>query len=464
MVQVAPSGPTYLVVEGTYTGAPDYIEAKITQFSGGATVVDWNSLGPPNNGRFRGVLGFTPISPYLQIQVRFHNDPATSASSSAFGVGNIFLVTGQSLAERFVGKLSGGFLAKSGAVSIFVPSAAEANALGLGAFYGWNSAVGDGATTLANAIIGATGMGCGFIMLAKGGTPLVPEAASPPGTQYLLSMEGAAANYYGEAMLLKSLQVLSEASLSQRGPDFAGILHIHGEADASTVQSLTYFRGLSRYFSALRAMINRSPEQCPIWISTVGKSGATDLTAIREAMIQWCRHTPGAIVAGDRYDIPRDDTDGLYVHQSLVGAIRMAKRYGMDINHTLLPGTFTRPGVGPFITKAKRNGTTITLSLDLNGHAGIAAVNGAAPLTGFVVSASPTMSAPITLTNAVVSGSTIVLTAGSNFPAPSYVKFVPTAANATDAATDNNVYSTNAATGDTQGLPLQPTACAIIAA
>jgi hypothetical protein len=135
----------------------------------------------------------------------------------------------------------------------------------------------------------------------------------------------------------------------------------------------------------------------------------------------------------------------------------------MDVLHHMLPGTFTRPGAGPRVVTATRSGSTITLTVDLNGHAGIAAAHGGA-LTGFVVSASPTMSSPIALTNAVVSGGNIVLTAGSAFPSPSYVKFIPTASTGTDQTTDNNVYSTNAATSDTLGLPLQPTPCAIIAA
>lgn len=468
-IQRALSGPAFMKVAGTYTGSPVSIEARIEEVLTSTTVIDWfsvNANGTVGGGKFYFEPGFAPDSQYLRLKLRFSDDHSVALTSNTFGTGDNYLIVGQSLGEIFVGA-TGTSPSKAGAIHTYIPNAAESTALGLGGVEGWTVNVGDAAMTLANILIGSKNVGIGFTGLMKGGTPLTKEAAGNGAAhkQYLLSMEGDEANYYVEAMLLKSLEAIRTAcAAQQQGVDFAGIIGIMGEADAlAGVSTRIYFDALTRYYNILRGMTLRSPQQCPFYLSTVGKYSTGNMTPIREAMIQWARVTPGVVLIGDRYDLPRNDGDALYVHWSVPGAIRGAQRFGMSmLTHE---GFTTVKGEGPTVVSGKRNsGTSITLKVDLKTHSGIAAANGGSPLTGFVVSASPTMSSPITLSNVVVSSGTIVLTTGSTFPTPAYIKFIPTAANSTDAANDNNVYSTDNVTGDSLGSPLQPTPYAIIVA
>lgn len=457
------TGRVFMKIEGTYSGSFDYIEAKLIR-SGGAVVIDWfNPAAVAANGKFSFYAGFPAESGYLQWLVRFHNDTGTSATSNAFGTGDIYLVTGQSLAEIFVG--SGTSVSRSYALCISVPDTGEAAALGHASFAGWQIPDnGDGMTTLANILTAATGWGTAFIFLGKGGTPFSKDGAAAGAApyQYLLSMEGNPANAYTEAMMLMGLKHIRDMCVVNKyGVDFAGIIHLHGEADSQlSISRQAYVDSLDRYYRTLRALTGRPPTACPFYVGPVGKYSTVSMQTIREAQIQWANMTRGAVLAADRYDASRTSD---VVHWNVSGVIQGAKRLGMDITRYL--GYTSVRGSGPRVVSGKRIGATITLQVDLNTHSGIAAANGAAPLTGFVVSASSAMTSPLTISNAVVSGSTIVITLSADPGAGRhYVKFIPTNSllDGSDLTNDNNVYSTDTATGDSVGLPLQPTACAII--
>lgn len=477
-IQANRLGQCWMNVQGIYSGSPDYVEMQITTFdgsnvgpgktSGGTVIVPWQALagggsGTIGDGLFNGPVGFGGGGGQaLQITVRFHNEPSVCYASNAFGWGDIIVLTGQSLAEIFIGSKTSPPLAATCFQPVYVPNAAEAAGLSFGSFEGWSlPGLGNGATTLANALFAVTGRAVGFIFLGRGGTSMVQDDAGSAPLTYLTSMDGEIANAYTQAMMTKGLIGLRQAAAIAFGPpDFAMVLHIHGEADGSSeLDPKLYYDALTRYYAGLRGITRRSPKECPFYLPIVGKYGSSDMSGIREAMLQWAQATPGAVVCADRYDAyPLADE----VHWDSAHQVQGANRLAMDILTHM--GHSTVKGAGPRVVKATRSGTTITLTVDLNTHSGIAAQNGGSPLTGFLVSASRSMSSPISLTNAVVSGSTIVLTAASAFPAPSYVKFQPTAY--VEPSTDNNVYSTDLCVGDalSMGLPLQPTPCALIAA
>lgn len=458
IVQVHISGLVLLKFTGTYTGdASGGLEYRI-RIAAGAPVVDWAALAGFADGKFAGSAFFNPSANNLTLEVRFTAVPATKTGEQPFGVGDVYLVTGQSLPELWIDQVASS-PAKNCAMSVYVPNAAESSALGMGGTEGWsNSSIGDAAVTFANILTASRSRSVGYVFLAKGGTPLIRENASLSfPMQYLLSMEGDPANNYTEGMLHKALLSLRFIGSAQyQGPDFAGIIHIHGEAD--TANSNSYYRGLTQYYGALRNMTHRAPEQCPFFIGPVGKSGTDNKRLMRHAMIQWARQTRGAVLVADRYDSPRSDT----VHWTAAGAVTWSRRLGMDVLFN--DGAVAVKGNGPRLVTGRRVTTTITLPVNLNTHAGIAAVDGARPLTGFTASPNIDMSSPLTISNAVVSSGNIVLTLSADPGAdvPVYVEFQPTSATGTDATDDNNVYSTNLATGDAKGLPLQPTSAAII--
>lgn len=78
-----------ITVRGTYDGNPASIEAR---FNGSSWKVINNS---PSNGTFYGVLTEQSVG-QGNLEVRFSNNPAVTSSVRTIGIGDIFLVTGQS--------------------------------------------------------------------------------------------------------------------------------------------------------------------------------------------------------------------------------------------------------------------------------------------------------------------------------------------------------------------------------
>jgi len=80
-----------IAITGWYSGSPTSIEAR---FAGG----DWTEIdGSPSGGRFSGTLAGQ--SGQGTLEVRFANDTGKSTSVANVGIGDIFVVAGQSNAE-----------------------------------------------------------------------------------------------------------------------------------------------------------------------------------------------------------------------------------------------------------------------------------------------------------------------------------------------------------------------------
>lgn len=85
------TGRADIRVSGTYTGGPTAIEAR---FDGGP----WSTVDPsPSGGMFNGTL--SRQTGQGSLDVRFGNDTTVTASVSHVGIGDVFLVAGQSNAS-----------------------------------------------------------------------------------------------------------------------------------------------------------------------------------------------------------------------------------------------------------------------------------------------------------------------------------------------------------------------------
>ena len=85
------NGQADISMSGTYTGTPTAIEA---QFNGGG----WSTIdASPSGGSFSGA--FSSQSGQGTLKVHFTNDHAVTASVTSVGIGDVFLVAGQSSAS-----------------------------------------------------------------------------------------------------------------------------------------------------------------------------------------------------------------------------------------------------------------------------------------------------------------------------------------------------------------------------
>lgn len=81
-----------ILISGTYTGSPTAIQARWR--GSGWSTISYN----PSQGRFDGVLANRPEGQGL-LEVRFYNDKAVTASKEFVGIGDIFVIAGQSNAS-----------------------------------------------------------------------------------------------------------------------------------------------------------------------------------------------------------------------------------------------------------------------------------------------------------------------------------------------------------------------------
>lgn len=90
IVQRSTTGPlTDVTIQGGYAGTPSVIQARAG--SGPWVTIDTN----PKGGRFSGVLPSQPVGQGT-IEVRFANMPSVTDTSTMVGIGDVFVIAGQS--------------------------------------------------------------------------------------------------------------------------------------------------------------------------------------------------------------------------------------------------------------------------------------------------------------------------------------------------------------------------------
>lgn len=87
------SGLANIAITGTYVGTPSGIEAR---WNGGT----WTAMGTVSGGNFSGTLS-NQTQGQGTLEVRFTNDTGISASSAYVGIGDVFIVAGQSNASGY---------------------------------------------------------------------------------------------------------------------------------------------------------------------------------------------------------------------------------------------------------------------------------------------------------------------------------------------------------------------------
>lgn len=458
-------GQSYGLVRlsGSYVGMPAGIEVRVRQFGTSTEVATW-TLAANVSGAW-DIYIVVPCGAYwVQAEVRFSDNHAVSTlNGNSWTVGSIFMLGGQSNMTGLLSQSSSPPTADP-YTTLFIPDQATVNAAGqsgrtAGAWF--NPPVGDGAVSFLNRVRSQSGIPCGAVLIAPGGTSLMPESAGPSLGQFWLNATGSQANYPTEDVLgyaLSSMRAATGPWLGRQSHagggntlcDFDGVLWLQGEGDIPATTGARYRAGMTTLYGMIVAATLRAPSQLPFFVATIGKlgDGGPGVDYIRSAQMNWAAGTPGAVLGPSTYDIPVVDSG--HVHHDPAGYKRIAWRFADAVLNWL--GFETYSAAGPFIASAAwDSNVTVIVTIDLDGHAGLVADNSTSSLTGFEASTDGFVTLlPINSAH-LVSGQISIVLASAPTSAPS-IRYVVTAWN----TTDNLVRTSDVVPNDTLGYPLRP--------
>jgi len=254
-----------LLIEGTYTGTPTNIEARIVLDGTSTEVKTWTTIdSSPSANAFSGTITGVDQGGWYNVQVRFSNDTGTTDDgTSKWGVGMIVAVYGQSNAEFWFWTDWGTSLTKDDLVSWYNPQGW--NATGSGSTWGDNT-IANGAMAFGNAIVDSLSIP---VALVDAGVASAAIADLNTGTNF------------------NNLITLTDAV----GGSVEYVLWAQGETDGmnATAQA-TYHTALGTLLTNLRANITAVSGTLPMITSIPGRytDGTEDAgwNNVRAATIQ----------------------------------------------------------------------------------------------------------------------------------------------------------------------------------
>jgi len=422
---------------GSYTGtAPTTVEVKVVNQSGGATVVDWTSIGSLSvgGGVWSGTLS-VPQGGWYNFIARGKDGGGSilataSQSSNKWGVGILVAMLGQSN------------MANMRETSSTPPSPSD-----LTRQYttggGWAVVAGNGQIRFANLLQTAVSLPIGLVNFAVGGTGLHVDGGSgywidtAGGSPYALFLTGATAV----------------------GGDYEVVIWHQGETDALFATSKANYKAdLDTFYARLRTATGRSTTTLKFGCALLGNvsDGSTtdaNAEAIRQGQLEWIAATTGAFHAGSSVDMVRTDS----YHWTAPYYERMGRRYAQAILKQL--GSVSFGADGPRVSSASRTlgSADIRVNVSHNGGSSLTELDGTTDggsVTGFQVS-DDDFSTTLTISSTAFSGNRVVLTL-SAAPADEDTIKVRYQYGVNPSIT-NPVYDNTAPQSDTVGLPLQPT-------
>ena len=381
------TGP--ISISGAYTGSPPAIEAR---FDGGA----WTTIATlptPSAGIYAGVLAGQPAGQGT-LEVRHSDDGAVTASVAYIGIGDVFVVAGQSNAAGY-GSTLNDYSHATLKAAMFRQDNAWAE---LADPTDTESSTGSAWPLLATAIMAGTGYPVAFITTAQSGTGLLNGRWFPGGSNYD-----------------NCVNAISAAGVN----DILAFLWYQGEQDINEAQPG------SAYESAMIRMINdlrndtgfaRPLVQAQIGYKTTSGSTAAEIDPIRKAQSDlWV--TNGNILFGPiTYDIG-PHADGVHIGSGGADAdmALLAARWFDAIEYHFWAGTAgppTRASKASF--GATRAIITITFADSLTGGeaAGwsVSDSGGAVAISDIDVSAAVVT---LTLTDACAGTTTVAFASGN---------------------------------------------------
>lgn len=301
-----------IVISGTYTGdAPSAVEAR---WSGGA----WTNIAATiAGGNYAGALA-NQAAGQGTLEVRDAGNVGVTASKTYVGIGDVFVVAGQSNAagrgdnyqSYSHATLRAGLFRQDDAWrQLADPTDTERN---LGSVW----------PLLATYVMAATGLPVAFVTTAKGDTELVSGTWTKPGAEYSDSVQTVTLSHINAAR---------------------AILWHQGEGDANNKISLAAYAGafvqmLADLRADVPALANAPAVVAQIGYKSTGGVSASDLDNIRGAHVAlWDSGAalPGPVI----YEVDLDDDGGDGVHFKTDAELAtLAARWWRMISHAFFGG------------------------------------------------------------------------------------------------------------------------------
>lgn len=371
---IGTSGNSFATFTGSYSGiTPTLIEARVMRSA--VEVVGWGSV----DSFGAGVFDYTPSIPAndsYTIEVRTTVSAVLYSDTSAiFDVGPVLAVIGSSSAVRM---FSVG--------SATLDTISHVKLSDVWTEYDSTTETGSPWVELANYLSSKFGAPTGFYNYGAGGTQLTTDWAPPSGASYV--------NFIGD---------VEDGNVS-------AIIEVAGSNDTRNGITLV-LSDFTDLYTALRSDVR----DCPI--IHVGNQRFPGAGVDAQAVAAWIVEQALADDDVDNYQVWRIDTEisGDNVHNTVTGYEEVYLRAGSCFDDAFGSGTYNK---GPSITAAVLNTSTeIALTLD-DTDTDYTTITPTTGLAGFRVDGGS-----VSVTNAAVVGSEIILTLGSAASAGDLVEF-----------------------------------------
>ena len=315
-----------IIISGIYTGTPTAIEAS---FNGSPFMtIDANPAG----GRFSGIL-FNQNMGQGTLSVRFANNTETMNSINNVGIGDIFVIAGQSNASGR-GNTLNTYSHSSLKASLFgnddvwkeLKDATDRSSGQVDKISSDNTAGGSAWPLVATSILANHNVPVAFVPTAKGGSSILQWQ---PG-----------ANHADPATLYGSMF----RRINEVGGNVAGVIFYQGESDAKLGTSRNDYE--TRVIALVDAIASDFPGTRTI-IGQIGHSNFTGNDIVRAAQIAIVSANVNALLGPATYDINLADEGGDNLHfKSDADMSEYARRWYAAIDKEFYGGT---NGYGPIL-------------------------------------------------------------------------------------------------------------------
>jgi len=354
-----------LTVEGTYSGDPTEIQARVLEDGSDNEVTPWATVdNSPGGGTFSGLLYGIPEGGWYNLEVRIlHSSTAIDRGSSRFGVGALIVCAGQSHIDFWFDAAYGdGAPDALDSTRMYRHEQVLQNGV---SWTGWEPVTGMGARVFANRVSEALNIPVGLLDYGVKGASLWQEKSFAPAKGWWLPDSSArhpdSDNYSVLKEGLESIDRKVEAVLWVQG---------HTDAMGAGVTTQKYMTGLNELFGKMRT--DTCVPDLPVFISLVTRQAGppfsgndANIQAVRNAEEQYAGQDDNAYIGCTTIDLPlRNDR----IHHTSAGQKMQAERLAQSVLHLLLdtpPYDYHR---GPMIENYQIvDSTTIDLHLKHSG-------------------------------------------------------------------------------------------------
>ena len=363
-------------------GSPS-VEFRVTVDGVVSPGLDWQAPTGLTVGAsdWSGTIGEIPVGSDIIIQVRAAEYPEVVGSSGIFRVGEVFDLYGQSKASRMTSDIPTDPVVVANSDAIIKSSGS------------WTQNA-SAAQYLANKINDLLAVPVGVIVNALGGTAI--SLLKPGSAQW--------DNFVAPDVA------------ATRG--MAGMIFIQGESNVGTDPAV-YKTDLGEIQSECYVISGgRDSSNFGFYVSQLGSNiGSADVTLwprMRNTQADYCADTVGATLAAITTDIPMED-DGL--HHTPNGSAILVDRIVKTFSNQ--EGISAVDGLGGSASTFYIDGNNLIVNLSANGASSFIKNTGSAA-TGWQVFADDSLAIELTITDAQISGNTVVLTV-SEVPAEANV-------------------------------------------